>query len=51
MYVIMFLKEYALIWAEINFQKCITFSSQFKDQSIWNNSLLRIYGPPIFFKD
>ena len=46
-----FLKEILLIWSEINFEECITSASQFSEQSLWYNSLIRINDNPIFYKE
>ena len=46
-----FLKEILLIWSEINFEECITSASQFPEQSLWYNSLIRINDNPIFYKE
>ena len=46
-----FLKEILLIWSEINFEESITSASQFIEQSLWYNSLIRINDSPIFFKE
>ena len=46
-----FLKEILSIWSEINFEESITSESQFTEQSIWYNSLIRINNSPIFFKE
>ena len=46
-----FLKEILLIWSEINFEECITSASQFSEQSLWYNSLIRINDNSIFYKE
>ena len=46
-----FLKEILLIWSEINFEECTTSASQFSEQSLWYNSLIRINDNPIFYKE
>ena len=46
-----FLTEILLIWSEINFEESITSESQFTEQSIWYNSLIRINNSAIFFKE
>ena len=46
-----FLKDILLIWSENNFEESITSESQFTEQSIWYNSLIRINNSPIFFKE
>ena len=46
-----FLMEILLIWSEINFEESITSASQFTEQSLWYNSLIRINDSPIFFKE
>ena len=43
-----FISEALTIWAEVNFEEEITSESQFLDQSLWNNSLIRINNHPIF---
>ena len=43
-----FISEVLTIWAEVNFEEEITSESQFLDQSLWHNSLIRISNHPIF---
>ena len=43
-----FTSEVLTIWAEVNFEDEITSESQFLDQSLWHNSLIRINNQPIF---
>ena len=45
-----FIKEILLLWSEINFEGYITSKSQFLEQSIWHNSLIRIDEQPLFLK-
>ena len=40
--------EVLTTWAEVNFEDEITCESQFLDQSLWHNSLIRINNRPIF---
>ena len=45
------MKEILLIWSEINFEERITSASEFSEQSLWYNSLIRINDNPIFYKE
>ena len=46
-----FLKEILEIWAELNYQDQITSVDSFLAQSLWHNSLIRIMGKPIYYKN
>ena len=46
-----FISEVLTIWAEVNFEDEITSESQFLDQSLWHNSLVRINNHPIFIEN
>ena len=46
-----FLKEISEYWAETNFERQVTSEINFREQSLWFNSLIRIDNKPIFFKD
>ena len=46
-----FLEEVLEYWAEINFEHQITSKTNFQEQVLWLNSLIRINNKPIFFKD
>jgi len=46
-----FISEILTIWAEVNFEDEITSESQFLDQSLWHNSLIRINNQPIFYRE
>ena len=46
-----FVSEVLTIWAEVNFEDEITSESQFLDQSLWHNSLIRINNHPIFYRE
>ena len=45
-----FLLELLQIWSEIAFEDCMVSVTQFRSQSIWFNSLIRIGNKPIYFK-
>ena len=45
-----FIKDTLLIWAEVNFDEHIMSEKQFLEQSLWNNSLVRIDNCPIFHR-
>ena len=46
-----FLKEVVEIWAELSYEDEITSVDSFLSQSLWNNSLIRIMGKPVFYKN
>ena len=46
-----FLKEVVEIWAERSYEEEITSGDSFLSQSLWNNSLIRIMGKPVFSKN
>ena len=46
-----FLKEVVEIWAELSYEDEITSVDSFLSQSIWINSLIRITGKPVFYKN
>ena len=46
-----FIKETLLIWAEVNFDEHIMSEKSFLEQSLWNNSLIRIHNCPIFYRE
>ena len=46
-----FLKEILEYWAETNFERQVTSEINFREQSLWFNSLIRVDNKPIFFKD
>ena len=39
------------IWAELSYEDEITSVDSFLSQSLWNNSLIRIMGKPVFYKN
>ena len=46
-----FLLEVVQIWAEINFENKIGSYNHFLSTNLWHNSLIRVEGRPIFFKE
>ena len=45
-----FLNEILEIWSEIHFQHTLESFDEFSEQTLWNNSLIRIENNPILFK-
>ena len=46
-----FLTEVVEIWAELSHEEEITSVDSFLSQILWNNSLIRIMGKPVFYKN
>ena len=46
-----FLKEVVEIWAKLSYEDEITSVHSFLSQSLWNNSLIRIMGNLVFYKN
>ena len=45
-----FLNEILEIWSEIHFQRTLESFDELSEQTLWNNSLIRIENNPILFK-
>ena len=45
-----FLKEILEYWAETNFERQVTYEINFREQSLWFNSLIRVDNRPIFLR-
>ena len=45
-----FLKEILEYWAETNFERQVTSEINFREQSLWFNSLIRVDNKPIFVR-
>ena len=45
-----FLKEIVEYWAETNFERQVTSEINFREQSLWFTSLIRVDNKPIFLR-
>ena len=46
-----FIKEAHETWTEINFENTINSMEQFRQQNVWQNSLIKIENKPIYLRN